>query len=128
MKVPIEDLRYKMIMALNAADIGNPICEQTAQICAEQSAGQRHNVRGRREVRVPVTDHGAEELAVQPGHRDQFGARPASPDRGRQTLLFWPSPAGQTRFPTGRAMAGAARPADTSAAGHRTTGGGHPGK
>jgi len=29
------DLRYKMIMALNAADIGNPICEQAAEICAE---------------------------------------------------------------------------------------------
>jgi len=35
MEVPMEDLRYKMIMALNAADIGNPICEQAAQICAE---------------------------------------------------------------------------------------------
>jgi hypothetical protein len=34
-EVPMEDLRYKMIMALNAADIGNPICEQAAQICAE---------------------------------------------------------------------------------------------
>jgi hypothetical protein len=31
----MEDLRYKMIMALNAADIGNPICEQAAAICAE---------------------------------------------------------------------------------------------
>jgi hypothetical protein len=35
----MEDLRYKMIMALNAADIGNPICEQAAEICAE-IAGQ----------------------------------------------------------------------------------------
>jgi hypothetical protein len=34
-EVAMEDLRYKMIMALNAADIGNPICEQAAQICAE---------------------------------------------------------------------------------------------
>jgi hypothetical protein len=34
-EVPVEDLRYKMIMALNAADIGNPICEQAAGICAE---------------------------------------------------------------------------------------------
>jgi len=34
-EVPVEDIRYKMIMALNAADIGNPICEQAAQICAE---------------------------------------------------------------------------------------------
>jgi hypothetical protein len=29
------DLRYKMIMALNAADLGSPICEQAAEICAE---------------------------------------------------------------------------------------------
>jgi hypothetical protein len=29
------DLRYKMIMALNAADLGSPICEQAAAICAE---------------------------------------------------------------------------------------------
>src|SRR6516162_1589154 len=34
-EVPVEDLRYKMIMALNAADIGNPICAQAAEICAE---------------------------------------------------------------------------------------------
>jgi hypothetical protein len=34
-EVLMEDLRYKMIMALNAADIGNPICEQAAEICAE---------------------------------------------------------------------------------------------
>lgn len=29
------DLRYKMIMALNAADIGSPLCEQIAGVCAE---------------------------------------------------------------------------------------------
>jgi hypothetical protein len=29
------DLRYRMIMALNAADIGHPICDQAARICAE---------------------------------------------------------------------------------------------
>ena len=34
-EVPVEDLRYKMIMALNAADIGNPPCEQAAGIGAE---------------------------------------------------------------------------------------------
>ncbi|MCW2500022.1 MAG: hypothetical protein JWN87_1698 [Frankiales bacterium] len=28
-------LRYKMIMALNAADLGSPLCEQAADICAE---------------------------------------------------------------------------------------------
>jgi hypothetical protein len=31
----MEDLRYKMIMALSAADLGSPICEQVADICAE---------------------------------------------------------------------------------------------
>jgi hypothetical protein len=34
-----------MIMALNAADIGNPICEQAAEICteiAEQHCAQLH--------------------------------------------------------------------------------------
>ncbi|MEU0551935.1 thioredoxin reductase [Micromonospora sp. NPDC005979] len=31
----VRDLRYKMIMALNAADLGDPICEQVADICAE---------------------------------------------------------------------------------------------
>jgi hypothetical protein len=34
-EVAMTELRYKMIMALNAADIGNPICEQAAEICAE---------------------------------------------------------------------------------------------
>ncbi|MGH3768935.1 MAG: hypothetical protein ACRDTX_27940 [Pseudonocardiaceae bacterium] len=29
------DLRYQMIMALSAADFGNPVCEQAAAICAE---------------------------------------------------------------------------------------------
>jgi hypothetical protein len=33
--VVLEDLRYKMIMALSAADLGSPICEQVADICAE---------------------------------------------------------------------------------------------
>jgi hypothetical protein len=33
----MQDLQYKMIMALNAADIGSPICEQAAQICAEMA-------------------------------------------------------------------------------------------
>ncbi|WP_425892805.1 thioredoxin reductase [Micromonospora sp. DT4] len=33
--VEVRDLRYKMIMALNAADLGDPICEQVAEICAE---------------------------------------------------------------------------------------------
>lgn len=35
----MDDLQYKMVMALNAADIGTPLCEQVAGICAE-IAGQ----------------------------------------------------------------------------------------
>ena len=31
----VRELRYKLIMALNAADLGDPICEQVAEICAE---------------------------------------------------------------------------------------------
>ena len=31
----MEDVRYKMIMALSAADFGSPVCEQAAAICAE---------------------------------------------------------------------------------------------
>ncbi|MER7460223.1 thioredoxin reductase [Micromonospora sp. NPDC126480] len=31
----MRELRYKMLMALNAADIGEPICGQVAEICAE---------------------------------------------------------------------------------------------
>ncbi|WP_351236440.1 hypothetical protein [Streptomyces sp. NPDC002133] len=31
----MEDLQYKMIMALAAADLGEPLCEQVAGICAE---------------------------------------------------------------------------------------------
>ena len=31
----VEDLKYKMIMALAAADLGGPLCEQVAGICAE---------------------------------------------------------------------------------------------
>ena len=41
----MEDLRYKMIMALNAADFGSPMCEQAAAICAEiaeQHCAQLH--------------------------------------------------------------------------------------
>ena len=31
----MDDLRYRMIMALSAADIGHPLCDQVALICAE---------------------------------------------------------------------------------------------
>ncbi len=40
-----DELTYKMIMALSAADIGSPICEQAAAICAEvaeQHCAQLH--------------------------------------------------------------------------------------
>jgi hypothetical protein len=39
------DLEYKMIMALNAADLGSPLCEQAAAICAEiaeQHCAEQH--------------------------------------------------------------------------------------
>lgn len=39
------DLRYRMIMALSAADFGSPVCEQAAAICAEiaeQHCAQLH--------------------------------------------------------------------------------------
>lgn len=35
------DLRYRMIMALSAADFGSPVCEQAAEI-AEQHCAQLH--------------------------------------------------------------------------------------
>jgi hypothetical protein len=41
----MDELRYKMMMALNAADLGSPICEQAASICAEiaeQHCSQLH--------------------------------------------------------------------------------------
>lgn len=31
----MDDLKYKMVMALSAADFENPLCEQVAEICAE---------------------------------------------------------------------------------------------
>ncbi|MFC7245988.1 thioredoxin reductase [Catellatospora aurea] len=31
------DLRYRMIMALSAIDLGNPLAEQVASVCAEIS-------------------------------------------------------------------------------------------
>ena len=34
------DLRYKMIMAVSAADLGSPLCEKVAGICAE--VAERH--------------------------------------------------------------------------------------
>jgi hypothetical protein len=43
--VAVSDLEYKMIMALNAADLGSPLCEQAAEICAEiaeQHCAQLH--------------------------------------------------------------------------------------
>ncbi|MFI7607957.1 thioredoxin reductase [Micromonospora sp. NPDC049366] len=36
----MRDLRYKMMVALNAADLDDPISEQVAEICAE--VAERH--------------------------------------------------------------------------------------
>ncbi|MER5337174.1 thioredoxin reductase [Micromonospora sp. NPDC002717] len=40
----MRDLRYKMIMALNAADLGDPICAQVAEICAEIAEQHCHEL------------------------------------------------------------------------------------
>ncbi|MER5756196.1 hypothetical protein [Streptomyces sp. NPDC002088] len=58
----MDDLQYKMVMALSAADLGEPLCEQVAGICAEiaeQHCAQLH-VDGRTsgdvvpEIPVPI--------------------------------------------------------------------------
>ncbi|MET9382142.1 hypothetical protein ABZY09_13920 [Streptomyces sp. NPDC002928] len=58
----MDDLQYKMVMALSAADLGEPLCEQVAGICAEiaeQHCAQLH-VAGRTsgdvvpEIPVPI--------------------------------------------------------------------------
>ncbi|HEY2693395.1 MAG TPA: hypothetical protein VGJ50_33510, partial [Streptosporangiaceae bacterium] len=58
-EVPMEDLRYKMIMALNAADIGNPICEQAAEICAEIAEQHCAELHVTTTAQVIVTDQHA---------------------------------------------------------------------
>jgi hypothetical protein len=49
-EVTVEELTYEMIMALNAADIGSPICEQAAAICAE--IAEQHCARLHRATQV----------------------------------------------------------------------------
>jgi hypothetical protein len=51
------DLRYKMIMALNAADLGSPLCEAAAAVCAE--VAERHYLETR--SCAPVSAEGAEQ-------------------------------------------------------------------
>ena len=49
----MHDLRHRMIMALSAADIANPLCEQAAEICAEiaeQHCAELHVARPVEEV------------------------------------------------------------------------------
>jgi hypothetical protein len=48
----MNDLVYKMIMALNAADIGDPMCTQAASICAE--IADQHCAEVHRAATVPV--------------------------------------------------------------------------
>jgi hypothetical protein len=41
----MEALEYKMVMALNGADLGSPLCEYAAAICAEiaeQHCAEQH--------------------------------------------------------------------------------------
>ena len=56
----MEDLRYKMIMALNAADNGNPICEQAAEICAEIAEQYCAQLHATATAHVIATDQHAE--------------------------------------------------------------------
>jgi hypothetical protein len=46
----MDELTDEMIMALNAADIGSPMCEQAAAICAE--IAEQHCARVHRSTRV----------------------------------------------------------------------------
>lgn len=62
----MEDLQYKMIMALSAADLGSPMVEQAAKICAEiaeQHCTELHVSRGRPAVDV------IEVTVGEPSHR-----------------------------------------------------------
>ena len=81
-EVPVEDLRYKMIMALNAADIGNPICEQAAEICAEiaeQYCAELHTATTHR-----AADRGRPAGSERPGARARMNrTRTASPQERR---------------------------------------------
>lgn len=60
-----DDLKFKMIMALNAADLGSPMCEQVASVCAEiaeqHCTALHRDGEGRTGEGVPVIDmsHGA---------------------------------------------------------------------
>lgn len=50
------DLRYRMLMALNAADFGSPLCEQVVSICAEvaeQYCAETHLAGELADVAVP---------------------------------------------------------------------------
>lgn len=47
-----DDLVYEMVMALSAADIGDPICSQAAAICAE--IADQHCARVHQVAVVPV--------------------------------------------------------------------------
>jgi hypothetical protein len=51
----MDDLKYKMVMALSAADLEDPLCEQVAEICAEiadQHCTQLHVTRSAETVEV----------------------------------------------------------------------------
>ncbi len=70
------DLQYKMIMALSAADLGSPICEQAAAICAEiadQHCAQLHVT-----MTAPVIAIG-QGGAGRPGHRPAADGRASRP-------------------------------------------------
>jgi hypothetical protein len=66
-EVAVEDVRYKMIMALSAADIGSPICEQAAEICAE--IAEQHCAQLHVTTTAPVIRAG-ERMTVEPAPAD----------------------------------------------------------
>jgi hypothetical protein len=54
----MEDLEYKMVMALNGADLGSPLCEYVTAICAEiaeQHCAELHSEQPTVDVTGPAT-------------------------------------------------------------------------
>lgn len=68
------DLEYKMIMALSAADLGSPICEQAAAICAE--IADQHCAELHVTMTAPVIIMGHGDAGQPAGAQDARAGRP----------------------------------------------------
>lgn len=68
------DLEYKMIMALSAADLGSPICEQAAAICAE--IADQHCAELHVTMTAPVITVGLGDAGRPAGAQDARAGRP----------------------------------------------------